>query len=124
VLKATSFGISSRFEPPASKLFSSGKGYDLVAEHYDSWAWQDIWRNNEFPIVLAEVLKGAPTLGLLDIGVGTGAFFGYAEPFLSAQLPLVGLDVSAGMLQRARSRLGRRANGASGFATRSSIFGQ
>jgi ubiquinone/menaquinone biosynthesis C-methylase UbiE len=100
--------LSSPLELPAVELFTSAKGYDLVAEDYDHWAWQDFWRRNEFPIVLAKIVAAGPSRGVLDAGVGTGAFLSYAAPYLPKHLRLAGLDVSAGMLSRARIRLGSR----------------
>lgn len=60
-----------------------------------------------YPYVLEEVAAAAPKR-VLDVGCGTGAL---AQLVLEA-LPgceLSGIDLSAGMLDRARQRLGRRA---------------
>jgi ubiquinone/menaquinone biosynthesis C-methylase UbiE len=106
--KVMPVGMHSLLERQTTELFSSAKGYDLVAEHYDSWAWQDFWRRNEFPIVLEKLIEAAPTRGILDVGVGTGAFLSYAAAHFPPDLRLSGLDISAGMLNQARSRLGAR----------------
>jgi ubiquinone/menaquinone biosynthesis C-methylase UbiE len=104
------FAASSHFVPQrSSNRVTSEQGYDLVADHYDQWAWQHFWRENEFPIMLGLLIRAAPKLGVLDVGVGTGAFLSYALPCLNADVPLAGIDVSAGMLKCARSRLGSRA---------------
>jgi ubiquinone/menaquinone biosynthesis C-methylase UbiE len=93
---------------PATKPYGAAEGYDLVAEHYDRWSWQEFWRRNEYPLVLSRLLEAAPTRGILDVGVGTGAFLSYAAPHFSAELRLTGVDVSGGMLKQAQSRLGTR----------------
>jgi len=99
---------SSLLERPESKLFNSASGYDLVADYYDHWFWQEFWRKNEFPVLLRKLLDAAPRRSVLDVGVGTGAFLSYAAPCLSPQLRLVGLDISSRMLGQARTRLGER----------------
>jgi ubiquinone/menaquinone biosynthesis C-methylase UbiE len=83
--------------------------YDLAADHYDRWAWQSFWRENEFPIVLDQLLSARPKRAVLDIGIGTGAFLSYAAPSLRRPIRLVGVDLSRRMLQHARSRLGSQA---------------
>jgi ubiquinone/menaquinone biosynthesis C-methylase UbiE len=99
---------SSLLDRSATKLFGAGEGYDLAAEYYDHWTWQEFWKRNEFPIVLAKLLEAAPKRALLDAGVGTGAFLAYATPNFSPELRVVGLDISLGMLERAQSRLGTK----------------
>src|SRR5262245_28573921 len=88
----------------------SAEGYDQAADHYDAWAWQTFWRENEFPIVRSLLLEAIPkqafaTRGLLDVGVGTGAFLRYVAPDLPTGVRLVGVDVSRGMLRHASLRL-------------------
>jgi ubiquinone/menaquinone biosynthesis C-methylase UbiE len=92
-----------------SDALSSQAGYDRAAELYDEWAWQQFWRKNEFPLVLQQLLAARPSLGLIDLGVGTGAFLALLRDKLSTPLPLAGVDVSAAMLEKARDRLGERA---------------
>jgi ubiquinone/menaquinone biosynthesis C-methylase UbiE len=97
---------SSLLTRSPDELVTSATGYNRVAKHYDRWAWQDFWRKNEFPIVLTKLIEVAPTRAILDLGIGTGAFFSCARPHFPPELRLVGLDISIGMLERARSRLG------------------
>lgn len=101
-----------RATPPAGgpaatrrKLAAPQQGYDQAAEFYDSWYWQKFWRANEFPLVLQAIRRKLPISAILDIGIGTGAFFEYCEKSLTEATRLVGIDVSAEMLARARDRL-------------------
>src|SRR5437879_4002614 len=94
--------------PTDSAWIKSEQGYDLAANHYDRWAWQSFWRENEFPILLPLLLAARPR-HLLDIGVGTGAFLSYAASYLAPRVRLVGIDVSRRMLKQAQSKLGSRA---------------
>src|SRR5260370_38660194 len=93
----------------AASTRGSEEAYDVVANHYDEWAWQQFWRENEFPILLSLRTSAQPTRAVLDLGVGTGAFLSYAAPHLSPSVSLVGVDISSRMLERAQLRLASRA---------------
>jgi ubiquinone/menaquinone biosynthesis C-methylase UbiE len=99
---------SSVAKRAAPGVYASAEGYDLVAEYYDSWAWQEFWRRNEFPIVLSRLIEASPGHAILDVGAGTGAFLSYAAPHLPAKLHIVGLDISTRMLRQAFMRIGTR----------------
>lgn len=88
-----------------ANLASLSEGYDLVAEFYDRWGWQAFWRANEFPLVLSRLGWEAPRR-VLDLGTGTGAFIEQAARRVGDQICFVGIDISARMLMKARSRLG------------------
>lgn len=105
-----SFAASSPILRPADlEPHTVAQGYDYAAEHYDAWAWQSFWRANEFPVVRDILVRAKPKRGLLDVGAGTGAFLEYVVDYLDPELPLTGVDISTGMLQHARARLGARA---------------
>jgi|GEM_PF-2804103 len=76
--------------------------YNLIANQYDAWHWQEFWRRNEVPLVLRylERLRGLRTA--LDIGTGTGL---YAGLLASRDVRVVGMDLSEKMLSVARKRL-------------------
>jgi ubiquinone/menaquinone biosynthesis C-methylase UbiE len=81
--------------------------YDRAAREYDSWKWQPLWRRNELPIVKALIREAAPArLRVLDVGTGTGLHLGW---LIEEQHDAVGVDVSAGMLLRARENLSQGA---------------
>lgn len=95
------------------KLFTSfrykrtvANAYDAAADFYDDWDWQVLWRKTEWP-KLRSVLRQPQRV--LEIGIGTGAV---AERILDEAEPsvarYVGVDISAGMLERCRARLGTR----------------
>jgi ubiquinone/menaquinone biosynthesis C-methylase UbiE len=90
-------------------FMSAEEGYSLAAKFYDSWKWQNFWRENEFPLVLRRLLAAKIKHGLLDVGVGTGAFLRYASRELPRDIRLAGVDISGGMLARARKQIGHRA---------------
>lgn len=91
-----------------SRPSSAQAGYNEAAPYYDRWDWQAFWRANEFPIVLDVISQFKPR-NLLDVGAGTGAFLKFASLTLDPSVALVGLDVSEGMLEQARARMGLRA---------------
>ncbi|MCP1751990.1 class I SAM-dependent methyltransferase [Bradyrhizobium elkanii] len=93
----------------AASTRRSEEAYDIVADHYDEWSWQKFWRENEFPLLLSLIKSSPPTRAVLDLGIGTGAFLSYALPHLSPSIRLVGVDISAHMLEHAQVRLGSRA---------------
>jgi ubiquinone/menaquinone biosynthesis C-methylase UbiE len=76
--------------------------YDTVAPLYGFWAWLTESRAVERALEAAGLQSGE---SVLEVGVGTGEFFSR----LSAAAKdgrCVGVDLSAGMLHRARHRLG------------------
>jgi|WetSurMetagenome_2_1015567.scaffolds.fasta_scaffold149116_1 ubiquinone/menaquinone biosynthesis C-methylase UbiE len=101
--------VHMMFDHLDNLFISAEEGYSLAAEYYDSWKWQDFWRENEFPVVLRRLLAAKIKRGLLDVGVGTGAFLRYAAPKLPKGIRLAGVDISEGMLDRARMGIGRSA---------------
>lgn len=102
-------GAFGRRDYNSSTQRRSEEAYDIVANHYDRWGWQQFWRENEFPILLSLITSAPPTRAVLDLGVGTGAFLSYLAPNLSPSISLTGVDISAGMLERAQLRLASRA---------------
>lgn len=81
-------------------------GYDLVATEYDSWKWQSIWHQFEWPIIL-DMLAQAYRVqagSMLDIGTGTGTYLrAIVDKF--APRRAVGIDVSQNMLTQAARKL-------------------
>jgi ubiquinone/menaquinone biosynthesis C-methylase UbiE len=77
--------------------------YDRLARWYD-WFSGDEWR-----YTLAGLQMLAPRLGehLLEIGPGTGRALAWSARAIGPGGLAVGLDLSAGMLERARRRLTR-----------------
>ncbi len=86
-----------RFLPPES---SQDSGYDPVAGLYDA-AFADIRvRGDELAWIDAHWPKGR-AVSALDVGCGNGSLLAYLSPRLRSG---VGVDASAGMLERARAR--------------------
>ena len=80
--------------------------YDRVADVYDDWIWQRIWRRYEAATVdsICDRLFGSqhPTQ-ILDMGCGTGFYLDrLAKRFSQAELD--GLDISSNMLTKAERR--------------------
>lgn len=77
--------------------------YDKAADYYDTWLWQSVWGQTEWPLIKEFV--GNPT-SVLDVGVGTGVV---AERLISLigddARRYVGVDVSPKMLDVCRVRL-------------------
>lgn len=97
-------GSFPSFEP---EQVGPAKGYDRAAPFYDHWSWQAFWRANEFPL-LQRRLREAGVRRILDVGAGTGAFLA-SLAHLMHDAELTGIDVSDGMLSKAKLRLGNRA---------------
>jgi ubiquinone/menaquinone biosynthesis C-methylase UbiE len=85
------------------KSAKARQAYNLAARRYDDWSWQRFWRLVEAPLVLNGIVKERPSQ-VLDIGCGTGW---YLNSLLESNIQGVGLDISEGMLDIARERLGR-----------------
>jgi ubiquinone/menaquinone biosynthesis C-methylase UbiE len=97
--------LSNVFAP---KIFDPTTGYDLCAEFYDDWKWQQVWAAVEWPrieqmlISIINVTDSRPSV--LDVGVGTGSYlrnvinkFDIAAGY--------GVDVSKGMIRCAEAKL-------------------
>lgn len=95
--------------------YNAKTAYDIAAPFYDGWSWQAFWHSNEWPII-HDILASetAPRL-VLDVGTGTGAYLERVG-HVYAHARLFGMDVSTGMLSRARTRLGGAAYLVSGDA--------
>ncbi|ASK88206.1 class I SAM-dependent DNA methyltransferase [Sphingorhabdus sp. SMR4y] len=80
--------------------------YDLSAKFYDSWKWQEFWRNYEAPIVRDIASRACSQkrsgLNILDIGCGTGWYLDYLADLSKMR---TGIDISRGMLTVATGRL-------------------
>ena len=84
-------------------LVGAEEAYDLAAPFYDQWRWQALWRAAELPFVIHQIrarFRESPPR-LLDDGCGTGWYVEQLAPFCAE---VAGIDVSAGMLERARDR--------------------
>jgi ubiquinone/menaquinone biosynthesis C-methylase UbiE len=80
-------------------LFSARHAYDLAAANYDSWPWQEYWRNHEYPVLVEWLCLGRGPV--LDLGTGTGL---YLRPLVEAGMWSVGLDISGAMLEQAAAQ--------------------
>jgi SAM-dependent methyltransferase len=70
--------------------------YDAIARVYDPWSRSVV---EDVPFYVEEAVRsGGP---VLELGVGTGRI---AVPIAAAGVPVVGVDLSAGMLEVARER--------------------
>src|SRR3954452_15685819 len=70
--------------------------YDAIARVYDPWS---VSVTEDVPFYLAEAERsGGP---VLELGVGTGRI---AVPIAAAGIEVIGVDLSAGMLEVARER--------------------
>lgn len=93
-------GLASEAE---QRIVPAREAYDRAASLYDGWEWQEFWRRSELPLVLDQAERLGIHGRILDAGTGTGI---YAEAMERRGDRVVGLDVSAAMLARARARLG------------------
>jgi ubiquinone/menaquinone biosynthesis C-methylase UbiE len=75
-------------------------GYDVVAQHYESWQWFKLWQQNEEPIV-HRWLKGLPLGFGLDAGAGTARYTLYGEGLGHR---CAALDISFQMLRIGQAR--------------------
>jgi len=87
----------------APELLEPKQAYDLAADYYDSWIWQEFWRNNEFKVVIDMLCNFKGVTSTLDVGAGTGF---YLKKLEERNKFAVGVDLSVRMLQWARARLG------------------
>jgi tRNA (cmo5U34)-methyltransferase len=78
--------------------------FHFTPELYDEWIREDVPAYDELQQHVADATAGVEARRILDLGVGTGTT---ARAVLSVQrrARLVGIDVSAEMLERARSDL-------------------
>lgn len=106
--------LEPRFVQPA--WFADGLdpavAYDLAAASYDSWKWQRLWGALEWPLIRGLLRQAgvgqSGSSAVLDIGTGTATYlrnimneFGVRDSW--------GCDVSEGMLDVARNKVGDRA---------------
>lgn len=69
--------------------------YDNASKYYDQWAWQDLWRHNEKPLIQEALARDGLVATSLDAGVGTGA---YTDLLRRYSMHVMGIDISIGML--------------------------
>ncbi|NEW96446.1 class I SAM-dependent methyltransferase [Rhodopseudomonas sp. BR0G17] len=81
--------------------------YNLAAPYYDDWKWQAIWRVVEEDLVKQAVSSQPRTARVLDVGCGTGFLLDKLTKQFSLE-DLVGIDVSSGMLEKAKQRCASR----------------
>lgn len=74
---------------------SSRNSYNDVAASYDNWYWQQLWRNNEAPI-LEKLFKAWKGTEVLDVGIGTGA---YVQELCDLGFKVTGIDSSLEMIK-------------------------
>jgi ubiquinone/menaquinone biosynthesis C-methylase UbiE len=79
-------------------------GYDLAAPYYDEWKWQRIWRAAEWGLVQDALRLTSDPSSVLDVGCGTGTLLGAISGIVGIPAELIGVDVSRGMLERAKRK--------------------
>lgn len=107
-----SAGYCSLAPSQGGRLFDSvhdpRTAYDLGASYYDTWTWQTIWRDIEWPSIddivyrISTRIRGTPSI--LDLGIGTGSYLQYLGRRYDIR-NCCGVDVSERMLEIARSKL-------------------
>ena len=85
------------------RVLQPASGYDLVAEQYDAWHWQQFWIQNELPLVVERLQEVTTLRYALDLGTGTGR---YARILRDHGHKVAAIDISDRMLQQAAVRLG------------------
>ena len=88
-----------------TELLPPAEAYDTAAASYDSWHWQKVWRavEGDFGKIPLRARHGA--VRVLDVGCGTGTLLGgLYKSALPKKSELVGVDISRGMLARAREK--------------------
>lgn len=86
--------------------------YDVEAEQYDARHPEviegdaDWWRRRSQEILRALRADGAAAVRILDVGCGTGFVPSVVADLLASSDLVVGVDQSAGMLARARAKVG------------------
>lgn len=96
----------SRIGVRSSELWQPEEAYDRAARSYDSWYWQKIWHTAERDLVASALAGHKEPMRILDIGCGTGTLLGKISDVPSSASELVGIDISRGMLERAREKFG------------------
>jgi ubiquinone/menaquinone biosynthesis C-methylase UbiE len=97
----------------SSALLQPAEAYDLVAQAYDDWKWQNVWSSVEWPEIasLLRAIARIRTINvLIDVGVGTGTFLRRIDTAGFAKR-CYGADISQGMLTVARAKLRSRTVG-------------
>jgi ubiquinone/menaquinone biosynthesis C-methylase UbiE len=89
----------SFFELAKQWLSSTERGYDLLAPKFDYTPFRT--PNSVLSVVYEQLRWSAPISSLLDICCGTGAAMQWLRPLCSHRM--VGIDMSKGMLEVARS---------------------
>ncbi|MDX6533556.1 MAG: hypothetical protein QOF68_1300 [Gaiellales bacterium] len=87
---------------PSAAAADGAAAYELLGETYDRWC-RSVTEDIGFYVDLALESGGGP---VLEIGVGSGRV---AVPVALAGVPVVGVDASPVMLERARRRAGEHA---------------
>lgn len=95
--------------PPLTEgvILDAERGYDAIADGYDSSNWQDILPRFEQPIIrnlLEEAERENFPQRVLEIGVGTGGNLDFIQRHFCNAV-CAGTDISDGMLAIARKRL-------------------
>lgn len=80
--------------------------YDFGERVMDSLFWKGQLRNSRQSIM--NLLDIKPYSSVLCVSVGTGRDFDFISPEILKTLHIVGLDISSGMLARARKKFNRR----------------
>lgn len=78
--------------------------YDLAANQYDNWHWQEFWRKTETPFFddCVESHDFIARIRMLDAGCGTGY---YADRYGLLFGETYGIDPSVGMLEIASAKM-------------------
>jgi ubiquinone/menaquinone biosynthesis C-methylase UbiE len=112
-------GRGDAFSPEPAKLGQrqAARLYDRLAPFYDAWAHLTESRARDRALALADVRGGER---ILEVAAGTGLAFGELVRRNPGGRNL-GIDISAGMLARARLRLGRLGLANYGLALASAV---
>ena len=112
-------GRGDAFSPEPAKLGQrqAARLYDRLAPVYDAWAHLTESRARDRALALADVRGGER---ILEVAAGTGLAFGELVRRNPGGRNL-GIDISAGMLARARLRLGRLGLANYGLALASAV---
>lgn len=87
-------------EESGLRILTARQGYDLAADHYESWRWYRFWRQNETPLV--ETWLEAKGGAVLDIGCGNSP---YLDLLLKSAEGALLVDLSEKMLRLAARKI-------------------